>query len=702
MDKTREGRRAKPSITTQSGSDFKKLRREKVRRLSFVETFCTNSLDSEMPCVQSDDEDDENHPCTTTSKRIKLPRKFFDDCQKVDHASVPRKLRSAIRKRSRESVSLRFPEVRKLNHSANGIELVKKDGIKKSKLKQHEESDGSPGLTSVMPITKDEEEVVETLYALAGMFSDSDKTETAQSTVPEVEKDLQTTFTTTAADAAQDISNIVGSAGEIVGVQFSNRRTEFDMHRCKQYPTESLNYIPKSNCTKLPIFSKSSSANEFRSSNSSFPSHSELSREIGLKRPMHNLNLAYETNKEIAVESVATFKGHNELRLGTRENRNNGSALWPGLSSTCVHGAKTLGSPEKLSAAKLPAWLGISTSTAKSCSSRNVSIAEKESQSVINAKMGKKCSTHVYISRLIRVLKVTEANDSLPVQPTRLTAHEGLTQGTISEHKKLHQIKNGSSGVVFTNDIACSGGEDSPSKLSNAILLHKRLRDDQQASANSGPGTTDKQRFNIFAASDGSCGVEHESGGKVNGHRPELSTQSNFPYLHPFTQSCTTNPLSRPKNDYISTLYFDSAAAGAEQKVQIQLPPYLSNSTSGTSSLTGLQKQQQHQQWLWAAQLTAPCKPEEFAAVASPIPNWQNSRQEFAHIMQYGQLIHPAALEVLGPRYIPVSTQHQLISSTPLFPQTRVQKYNHHQLSTSNVVNGGVFRPDSRASMPLL
>lgn len=49
-------------------------------------------------------------------------------------------------------------------------------------MQQHEESEGSKGLASVMPISKDEEEVVETLYALADMFSDSYKAETAKST----------------------------------------------------------------------------------------------------------------------------------------------------------------------------------------------------------------------------------------------------------------------------------------------------------------------------------------------------------------------------------------------------------------------------------------------------------------------------------------------------------------------------------------
>lgn len=116
----------------------------------------------------------------------------------------------------------------------------------------------------------------------------------------------------------------------------------------------------------------------------------------------------------------------------------------------------------------------------------------QESQAVVDEKkLRKKCSTHVYISRLISVLKVTDTKDSLPL-------HEASAQGTMSGDKKLHMIKNGSTGVVFTNDIACSASEDSPSKLSNAILLHKKPCDDQQVSMNSGLCTTDKQVTFLF------------------------------------------------------------------------------------------------------------------------------------------------------------------------------------------------------------
>lgn len=84
------------------------------------------------------------------------------------------------------------------------------------------------------------------------------------------------------------------------------------------------------------------------------------------------------------------------------------------------------------------------------------------------------------------------------MQHTPLTAHEGSMQGTILEDKKLPVIKNGPTGVVYTSDIASFGGEDTPGKLRNATLLHKRLHDDQQGSTNSGPYTTDNQVTFLF------------------------------------------------------------------------------------------------------------------------------------------------------------------------------------------------------------
>lgn len=106
---------------------------------------------------------------------------------------------------------------------------------------------------------------------------------------------------------------------------------------------------------------------------------------------------------------------------------------------------------------------------------------KQESRPPTDAKKSwKKCSAHVYICRLIKGLQIAEEKESL--QPTQLTTLEGLKQGA-SEANKLHLlIKNGSSVVVPANGISSSAMDRSLNEVNNAILLHKRLLEDQQAS----------------------------------------------------------------------------------------------------------------------------------------------------------------------------------------------------------------------------
>ena len=106
---------------------------------------------------------------------------------------------TTMKKRNRESISPPFPDKKETNHGTNGVELP---GIKKSRLnvvvisssefqilfynfpqyailcltpelnlQQPADPDGSPS----RPITKDEEEVVEPLSALADMFPNNNK-----------------------------------------------------------------------------------------------------------------------------------------------------------------------------------------------------------------------------------------------------------------------------------------------------------------------------------------------------------------------------------------------------------------------------------------------------------------------------------------------------------------------------------------------
>ncbi|XP_047329078.1 uncharacterized protein LOC124932486 [Impatiens glandulifera] len=100
-----------------------------------------------------EEEEDEFHHTTIPPP----PRKL------ADHPCVvPRKLRSAMIKRNHQvSISPTLPEAKK---RVKGIKL-KKEVPKKRSRKQ--------STAMATPITKDEEEVVETLNALAGIFSSS-------------------------------------------------------------------------------------------------------------------------------------------------------------------------------------------------------------------------------------------------------------------------------------------------------------------------------------------------------------------------------------------------------------------------------------------------------------------------------------------------------------------------------------------------
>ncbi|GMP44740.1 hypothetical protein CsSME_00013536 [Camellia sinensis var. sinensis] len=111
MDKNRDMRRggasrsspANRQVIKQSGMDnnfegtvfSKKLKKERMRRLSVVGKVNSSNENGEMGCAGSEFED-EIRNTTSISKRFRFPQKVFHECNTVDHASVPRKLRSGV------------------------------------------------------------------------------------------------------------------------------------------------------------------------------------------------------------------------------------------------------------------------------------------------------------------------------------------------------------------------------------------------------------------------------------------------------------------------------------------------------------------------------------------------------------------------------------------------------------------------------
>lgn len=82
----------------------------------------------------------------------------------------------------------------------------------------------------------------------------------------------------------------------------------------------------------------------------------------------------------------------------------------------------------------------------------------------------------MYICHLIKDLEIAEREDGSPFQPTPLTPNEGLKE-------------SGLNGAVSSQAVIA---EKNQNEIWNAILLHKRLLQDQQQ------GPTQKQVRSFF------------------------------------------------------------------------------------------------------------------------------------------------------------------------------------------------------------
>ncbi|XP_023740640.1 uncharacterized protein LOC111888756 isoform X1 [Lactuca sativa] len=124
------------------------------------------------------------------SKRVKLPKKFFDECYTVNHAPIPRKLRSAIKQRHYDSLSPSFPNPK---DGILRLELPLESHNKKLKVNKDERQHSIISGSISEQITKDEEEAIAGLLLLAGnnkRFEFNLKKETSNSEEDLVENDL--------------------------------------------------------------------------------------------------------------------------------------------------------------------------------------------------------------------------------------------------------------------------------------------------------------------------------------------------------------------------------------------------------------------------------------------------------------------------------------------------------------------------------
>lgn len=106
----------------------------------------------------------------------------------------------------------------------------------------------------------------------------------------------------------------------------------------------------------------------------------------------------------------------------------------------------------------------------------------------------KRCAAHVYISRLTKVLQSGVRSGTISSHTSQSSSPDGVKQEIrIIQNSPTGKVNDDMHGIVSTGSTA-STAEKNPTELRNAILLHKRLlQDQQQASTTSGFSSLAKQ-----------------------------------------------------------------------------------------------------------------------------------------------------------------------------------------------------------------
>ncbi|XP_006473652.2 uncharacterized protein LOC102627061 isoform X2 [Citrus sinensis] len=751
MDKTRDVRRGGSSRFSRQKllAGLEKPKKERlVKKLSVVvnKAVISSFEDSEMGYHSNNLSDRENETpsqsqssmSNATAKRFKLPKKFLDDCNGVDHSSIPRKLRSAVKKRNPESMSPPLPDSKKLNHTVGEMESLKKDGLKKSKLNIVKQGSSDWSQKEVIgPITKDEEEVVETLYAMAGMFPENDsvnnsKLESAPSEAkPPALQEHRESCTPAVKDSAVTEEELgstfplrTSEAAPSSNVESSQKETAKTSAEVEEKPDSKSFHVKTDSCvppvnvhSTMPLLAK-------REHNSDEPSCNPVTFQ-GLPEPCRDSGLEQSTQEtsltgkpELAVGST-TLRSEQVQQDTATESWRNGLALWPGLSPMVLLGAGSSGPSLPSSATKIPAWLDAAVGASKPCSLENGPSTRKAFKGATTNRSLKRCAGHVYISRLIRDLQMPENKEKSHLQCNQLKPpDEGQRQETHMVIYDFDKTRKGLNGVISVNSIGSTTAERNSSEARSGILQHKRLHHDQlQTATESGLQTLQKQSFNFLSLSAGGLGAEDtNSFSRTRNNALEPSSEFQVSHLHSLPQHQNFMPIAMPQTHYTSSYpdKISTSGTGSTQQVKLQLPSYLSSPFLGpahTSSTILTKQHQQQQQQLWPAQLAAQCRPTGHSTAMSQFSNWPNGRQDPTLIPCPQSPISPAptSLEVLRPKYS-TNSQHQhqhwlqhqqLMTITSSLPSSRVKRQDHHLPLVYEEIEGG-FRTGSSLSLQLL
>ncbi|KAG8377918.1 hypothetical protein BUALT_Bualt08G0083500 [Buddleja alternifolia] len=545
-----------------------------------------------MGSVGFDGGEDESLPSTSNGKKNKIPRKLLNDCVAVNPASVPRKLRSAMKKRGRESITPPLPISRKQHHMSNGTDKTRKDGAKKSKLNMKQGR-----------VTKDEKEVAETLYALADMFSDAAKSnqpglddeppQTKSSTILEDTGNVtsQKHYSKTSSKVVLEApSNLLDSTAQVVESQSSGDTQQPKVHSSTQPSTAIASGLK-------PYLSPD-------------------------PRPkLSTADMVSSSERAVALEPVVTDSEiRHERHYDPMQDKNNGSFLSPSSAATGTRSSETTGPCQRL-----PTRLENTKIASQPRVTENSIGGDKYPQAAVESKKSwKRCAAQVYIGRLIKVLQISEKKEGLLEKPTQLAICGGAEpRPHTSTHNQTRGI-NGRNGAVSFNGIRHFDTEKSSAGIQN-----------------------DGENYNFLSLDAGDRGLDVGEAMNRAGHSHEAPRDSHVSYMQLQNQSAM--PFSLSKNGYSSTFYGHASGLAAAQ--QVQFPQYSSSTINSYTARMGQQMEPQQQKW----SANFPSQYNSGGVAAKPYQSdWRNGETESLSML-YTQALFPHLHSAISSKYQPFS-----------------------------------------------
>ncbi|KAI5402835.1 uncharacterized protein LOC127087998 isoform X1 [Lathyrus oleraceus] len=641
MDKT-SMKRATTTRTTnrhinkkQQQSGFKKSKKEKLRTLS------------SMGCNL----DHHSH------KSISIHKKVFNECNGVDHSSVPRKIRSAMKKRGRESI---LTDSEKLKY---GIESPQKDSIKKSK-KQ----------VVLGPITKDEQEVAETLYALAGMFPTNDENELDRESVQKKlsgSQDQDESANVIYEGASEDADVIaessskgavkISSLSEIVEVEVER----IDLPGSEDFSVATQNTAPKGNLEGVSMMVKRSE-NDVKSE----LHDSELCLGMGLNASAKSQISHIWGKLDEEYETAGGIDCKQEQHIIKYRRENESLTLWPG-SSPRESVAINASSSQSSAVAKAPHWLNAAISNSKHDLMESSSSGGKISKTAVHKKSWKSCAAHVHISQLIRSLELPK--QQVAKEPELYECDQIRVPRGSTEAQNSNRTRNGN---AFASGTVQSASLKNLPESKNGVLQQQCHYLDislSQASPTPAKHAPQSQSFNFLSLSSGCNGLKVDECLIKGGSRSGPFSKSQVPYFRSIQQqNGLMGAIPTTSNQYTSTSYLDQLPTAGPQ-VRLQQPHYYGTPLCGTHYSSTNSYKQQYQN-IWAAQLVTQGGSGGVNSNLMRVqyPNWQNGRHETSVVNPGVQVMVPyhslASLESLGSKITSISDQQSFTppSSIPL------------------------------------